>query len=82
MTQRSWVQTPGTVYQIGTSNKIKPETLGDRCQSMTIQFDSNVSVAYQQHPVTEADFDVGDRQYIGYHTDANDAYRRIADGSR
>jgi hypothetical protein len=38
--------------------QIKPGTLGDQWQPMTIQLD--------------ADFAVGDRQCIGYHTDAND----------
>ncbi len=39
----------------------EPETLGDRPKPMTIRLD--------------ADFAVGDWQYIGYHTDANDVTR-------
>jgi hypothetical protein len=34
------------------------------------------------HWVADADFAARDRQYMGYHNDANNAYRWIADGSR
>jgi hypothetical protein len=47
----------------------EPETLGDRPKPMTI------AVGCRCHQVTDADFAVGDWQYIGYHTDANDVTR-------
>jgi hypothetical protein len=61
-------------------HEFKPGTLGDRWQSMMIRIDSNVSVGCRCHRVADADFAASDRQYIGYHNDANDAYRWIADG--
>ena len=59
----------------------KPGTLGDRSKPMTIRLDSNANVDNRCYRVTDANFAVGDRQYIGSHTDANDAYRWIADDS-
>ena len=64
------------------SNSIKPGTLADRSKSMMIQFDSNANVDNRCYRVTDANFAVGDCQYIGSHTDANDACRWLADGSR
>ncbi len=49
---------------------------------MTIWLDSNANVDNRCYRVTDANFAVGDRQYIGSHTDANDAYRWIADDSQ
>ncbi len=62
--------------------KTKPGTLGDQSKPMTIQLDSNANVDNRCYRVTDANFAVGDRQYIGSHTDANDAYLWIADDSR
>ncbi len=41
---------------------------------MTIWLYSDFSVGCQCHGVADADFAAGDRQYIGYHNDANNAY--------
>jgi hypothetical protein len=62
--------------------KHKPGTLGDQSKPMTLRLDSNANVDNRCYRVTDANFAVGDRQYIGSHTDANDAYRWIADDSR
>ena len=64
------------------SDTAKPGTLGDRSKSIMIRFDSNANVDNRCYRVTDANFAVGGRQYIGSHTIANDAYRWIADGSR
>ena len=61
---------------------LKPGTLCDQPKLMTIQLDSNFFVGCRCHRVADADFDVSDRKCIGSPTDANDAYRWIADGSR
>jgi hypothetical protein len=49
---------------------------------MTIRLDSNANVDNRCYRLTDANFAVGDRQYIGSHTDAKDAYRWIADDSQ
>jgi hypothetical protein len=59
----------------------KPGTLGDRSKPMTIRLDFDLSVGCRCHRVAYANFAVGGRQYIGSHTDANDAFGWIADGS-
>jgi hypothetical protein len=64
------------------SNSIKPGTLADRSKSMMIQFDSNANVDNRCYRVTDANFAVGGQRCIGYSNNANNAKRRIADGSQ
>ena len=47
----------------------KPGTLCDRSKLMTIRFDYNANVDNRCYRVTDANFAVGDRQYIGSHID-------------
>ena len=41
--------------------KIKPGTLGDQWQSMTIRLDADFADSYRCHRVADADFAVGDQ---------------------
>jgi hypothetical protein len=60
----------------------KPGTLGDRPKPMTIRLDSGLFFRCRCPLVADANFDTGGRQYIGSCTDANDAYRWIANGNQ
>jgi hypothetical protein len=56
-------------------NKSKPGTLGDRWKPMTIQPNVKIGIGYQCHRVADANFAVGDQNFIGYLTDATNGTR-------
>ncbi len=59
----------------------KNRIFGDWWKPMTIRLNLEIGIGYRCHRVADANFAVGDQKCIWSTTDANDAYRWIADCS-